>query len=119
MGVGIADDWLNCKQAHISARRCAHMPAHQLKDKASGSSKTKKNTIHSRRDIEGCYANISVLIALPECVCVCVCQWLRVGVCLSTSVCVPRHFSSSLLSKEWLFQKVTRVFSRGLSNSCG
>lgn len=45
MGVGIADDWLNCKQAHISARRCAHMPAHQLKDKASGSSKKKKKKI--------------------------------------------------------------------------
>lgn len=75
MGVGIADDWLNCKQAHISARRCAHMPAHQPKDKASGSSKKKKNTIHSRRDIEDCYANISVLIALPECVCVSGCVW--------------------------------------------
>lgn len=73
MGVGIADDWLNCKQAHISARRCAHMPAHQLKDKASGSSKKKKkNTIHSRWDIEDCFsadssARVCVCVSVAAC----------------------------------------------------
>lgn len=90
------------------------MPAHKHAERKS--LRVIKNPIHSRQDIEVCHANISVLIASLECVCVFPFireregVWLCVGVCLSTSVRVPHHFSPTLFSKEWLFQKSPGYF---------
>ena len=84
------------------------MPAHKHAERES--LQVIKNPIHSRQDIEVCHANISVLIALAECVCVSE----SVCVCAGTAVCgrVPEHvhFSPTLLCKEWLFQKSPGYF---------